>query len=155
MILLPKTKGGETLNLHYHAQDVIDEYGITPAQVVEIKALEGDSADNIPGLPGIGKVTAQKILQQYGTAENAHDHLDELKPPRVKKAFEEHWDMAVLSRDLAEIRTNALIDIDWDEAGVKDPGTPEARDMFRQFGFRQLLALAGTLRRKQRKHGRM
>ena len=143
MILLPKTKGGETLNLHYHAQDVIDEYGITPAQVVEIKALEGDSADNIPGLPGIGKVTAQKILQQYGTAENAHDHLDELKPPRVKKAFEEHWEMAVLSRDLAEIRTNALIDIDWDEAGVKDPGTPEARDMFRQFGFRQLLARLG------------
>lgn len=143
MILLPKTKGGQTLSLRYYAEDVEKEYGITPAQVIEIKALEGDSADNIPGLPGVGQKTAQKILQQYGTAENAHDHLEELAPPRVKKAFEEHWDLAVLSRDLATIRTDVPVDLDWQKAEVHDPGTPEARELFRQLGFRQLLARLG------------
>lgn len=143
MILLPKTKGGQTVSLRYHAEEVKEEYGIIPAQVIEIKALEGDSADNIPGLPGVGKKTAQKILQDYGTAENAHDHLDELRPPRVKKAFEEHWDLAVLSRDLATICTSVPFDFDWEQAKVHDPGTPEARELFRQLGFRQLLARLG------------
>lgn len=138
-ILLPKTKGGKSTMLSYHAQDVIDEYGITPEQVIEIKALEGDSSDNIPGLPGVGQKTAMKILQQYGTVENAHQHLDELKPPRVQAAFRDHWDQAELSHTLATINTDSPVEVDWDAARYDDPYTPEAFVMFKDLGFRRLL----------------
>lgn len=140
-ILLPKTKGGQSSMLAYYEDDVMAEYGITPAQVIEIKALEGDSSDNIPGLPGVGKVTAKKLLQTYGTAENAHDHLEELKPARVQAAFRDHWDLAVLSRTLATINTDSPVDLDWDRARLGNLFTPEAYVYFKELGLKRYLAL--------------
>ena len=85
LIRIPKTKGGKTQIADYHTAEVKDEYGLTPAQIIELKALMGDSSDNIPGLPGVGIKTATAILQQYGTIEEAHAHIDEIRPPRRKR----------------------------------------------------------------------
>lgn len=69
-----------------------EAYQLTPLQIIELKALMGDTADNIPGLPGVGEKTATKILLEYGTVENAKAHAEELKPNKAKTAF---WNIMI------------------------------------------------------------
>ena len=95
-IRIPKTKGGKTTIEDYYAKNVVEAYQLTPPQIIELKALMGDSADNIPGLPGVGEKTATKLLLEYGTAENAYAHVEEIKPKKAQNAFLEHYDLAVL-----------------------------------------------------------
>ncbi len=71
-IRIPKTKGGRTLIEDYYTKDVIEKYQVEPWQIVELKALMGDTADNIPGIPGVGEKTATKMIVQFGTVENAY-----------------------------------------------------------------------------------
>lgn len=139
LVRIPKTKGGQTIVQNYHTPEVIGEYQITPGQVIELKALMGDSSDNIPGLPGVGVKTATKILQSYGTIENAHDHLDEIKPRKAMEAMRDHWDLAVLSKKLATIDTNSPIDLNYDQARLGNLFTPEAYQLFKELGFKKLL----------------
>ena len=68
----------------YNASDVVERYGVTPTEFIDVKALMGDASDNIPGVPGVGEKTATKIIQQYQTIENAYAHADKLKPPRAE-----------------------------------------------------------------------
>ena len=110
MIRLPKTVRGKTTIEDYHAQQVIEKYQVTPLQIIELKALMGDSADNIPGIPGVGEKTATKIIVEYGSIENAHEHLEELKPNRARESMREHYDMAQMSKALATICTDSPID---------------------------------------------
>ena len=63
----------------------------------------GDTADNNPGLPGVGEKTATKLLLEYGSVENAHAHVEDIKPNKAKNAFLEHYDLAILSKELATI----------------------------------------------------
>ena len=94
-IRIPKTKGGKTTIEDYFAKDVQEAYQLSPLQIIELKALMGDTADNIPGLPGVGEKTATKLLLEYGSVENAHAHAEEIKPNKAKNAFLEHYDLAV------------------------------------------------------------
>ncbi len=139
MIRIPKTKAGQTQILDYHTQEVVEEFQLTPAQIIELKALMGDSSDNIPGIPGVGIKTATKILNAYGTIENAHAHIDEITPPKARNAMREHWDLAVLSKTLATINTDSPIELDTEAARVGDLFTPEAYTLFRQLEFKKLL----------------
>ena len=84
-IRIPKTRGGKTEIEDYYAKDVFERYQVTPEEFIDLKALMGDTADNIPGVPGIGEKTATKITTQYHSIETAHDHVEELKPPRASK----------------------------------------------------------------------
>ena len=86
-------------------QQVLEKYQVTPPQIIELKALMGDSADNIPGIPGVGEKTATKLIVQYGSIENAHEHLEEVKPNKARESLREHYDLAVLSKSLATINT--------------------------------------------------
>ncbi len=139
LVRIPKTKGGQTVVQDYHTREVIEEYQITPAQVIELKALMGDSSDNIPGLPGVGVKTATKILQSYGTIENAHEHLEEIKPRKAMEAMRDHWDLAVLSKKLATINTDSPIVLNYDQARLGNIFTPEAYQLFKELGFKKLL----------------
>ncbi len=139
LLRIPKTKGGQTQIYNYHTQEVLDEYGLTPKQIIELKALMGDSSDNIPGLPGVGVKTATKILQQYETIENAHAHLEEIRPKKAMEAMRDHWDLAVLSKDLATIRVNSPIMFEFASARVADFYTPEAYDIFKRLNFTSFL----------------
>ena len=138
-IRIPKTKQGRTEVEDYLAADVKEKYGVTPIEFIDVKALQGDTADNIPGVPGIGEKTATKIIQQYGTIENAHEHVDELKPPRASKNLAEFWDQAVMSKVLATIDVHADIDFDIDKAKYENPYTKEAHDYFLRLQFKNLL----------------
>ncbi len=82
-ISLPKTKAGGTQVEEYYAKDVLETYKVTPVQFIDLKALMGDSSDNIPGVPGIGAKTAEKIITTYGSIENAYAHVDEIRPARA------------------------------------------------------------------------
>ena len=139
MIRIPKTKGGKTVIEDYYAEDVQREWELSPAQIIELKALMGDSADNIPGLPGVGQKTATKILQAYGTIENAHAHAEEIKPRKAMEALRDQFDLAVLSKKLATINTDSPVHLDLEAARIGNLYTEEAYELFRRLEFRRLL----------------
>lgn len=139
-IRIPKTKGGRTTIEDYYAKDVEEAYQLTPPQIIELKALMGDSADNIPGLPGVGEKTATKLLLEYGTAENAYAHVEEIKPKKAQNAFLEHYDLAVLSRKLATINTDSPVELDREKARVHDFYTQEAYEFFKELEFKNFLS---------------
>ena len=139
-IRIPKTKGGKTTIEDYFAKDVQEAYQLSPLQIIELKALMGDTADNIPGLPGVGEKTATKLLLEYGSVENAHAHAEEIKPNKAKNAFLEHYDLAVLSKDLATIRIDSPVEYDWETARIHDLYTQEAYEFFKELEFKNFLS---------------
>ncbi len=139
LVRIPKTRQGGTVIEDYHTQDVISHYQVTPAQIIELKALMGDSSDNIPGVPGIGEKTATKLIVSYGSVEEAYAHVDEIKPARAASALREHYDMAVLSKTLATIDRNSPFTLDLSSARIGDLYTLEALELCRKLSFRNLL----------------
>ena len=138
-IRIPKTRQGRTEVEDYYAADVKERYQVTPSEFIDLKALMGDSSDNIPGVPGIGEKTAAKIIVEYHSIENAHAHADELKPPRAANAMKEHWDLAVMSKELATINVNAEFSYELAEAKLENIYTEEAYAWFQKLQFKNLL----------------
>jgi len=140
MVRIPKTRQGRTTVEDYYAEDVKTAYGVTPEEFIDVKALMGDSSDNIPGVPGIGEKTATKLIQEFGSIENTYAHLEDVKPLRAKNALTEHYDMAQMSKILATIKTDAGLDVDLDQALLKDLFTEEAYPYFKRLEFKNMLA---------------
>ena len=140
LIRIPRTKGGKTVIQDYHTAEVIEEYGLSPKQIIDLKALMGDSSDNIPGLPGVGIKTASAILQSYGTIENAREHIDEIRPPKAQKAMREHWDLAELSKTLATIDTDVPLKAELSAMKLENLFTPEAYQICKRLEFKKLLS---------------
>ena len=140
LIRLPKTSRGKTTIENFHTQEVVEKYQVTPPQIIELKALMGDSADNIPGIPGVGEKTATKMIVEFGSIENAYAHLEEVKPNKAKESLREHYNMAVLSKTLATINTDSPIDYSYEEAELKNLYTPEAYQLCKQLEFKNLLS---------------
>ena len=138
-ISIPKTSRGKTEVFQYYPDDVKSEYGVTPKEFIDVKALMGDSSDNIPGVPGIGEKMAFPIIQAFGSIENAKAHLSEVKPPRAQKLLEAHYDMAVLSKKLATIDVHVPIDFSEDAAKIGNIYTPEALNLCRVYEFKSLI----------------
>lgn len=139
-IRIPKTKQGKTEIEDYYAKDVEERYQVTPKEFIDLKALMGDTADNIPGVPSIGEKTATKIITKYHSIEEAHEHVDELKPPRASRALSEHWDLAVLSKELATINVKADFPYELSEAKLGNLYTEEAYIFFQKLEFKNLLS---------------
>ena len=139
-IRIPKTKRTGTEIEDYNAADVKERYQVTPVQFIDVKALMGDTADNIPGVPGIGEKTATNLIVAYGSIEEAYAHVDEIKPNRAKENLKEHYDMAQMSKTLATIEINADIDYDLKEAELGDLFTEEAYLLCKRLEFKNLLA---------------
>ena len=138
-IRIPKTKQGRTEVEDYNAADVEEKYGVTPKEFIDVKALMGDAADNIPGVPGVGEKTATKIIQQYKSIENAYEHVDELKPPRASKNLKEFWEQAKMSKTLVTIETHADIAFDVEKAKLGELYTKEAYELFQRLQFKNML----------------
>lgn len=138
-IRIPKTKQGRTEVEDYNAADVVEKYGVTPKEFIDVKALMGDASDNIPGVPGVGEKTATKIIQQYQSIENAYEHADELKPPRASKNLKEFWEQAKMSKVLATIETHADIAFDVEKARMGELYTKEAYELFQRLQFKNML----------------
>ena len=138
-IRMPKTSRQDTIIENYYPDDVLAKYSVTPLQIIELKALMGDSSDNIPGVPGIGEKTATAIISQYGSIENAYAHVEEIKPPKAKNNLMEHYDMAVMSKKLATIDIDAPVEFDMESARIDNLFTSEAYDIFVNLELKSLL----------------
>ncbi|MCR5475174.1 MAG: DNA polymerase I [Lachnospiraceae bacterium] len=140
LIRIPKTKGGKTEIEDYHTEDVISRYGLTPLQIIELKGLMGDASDNIPGVPKIGEKTATELLKQYHDIDNLKDHIEDVEKKSIRETLTEHFDMAVLSRKLATIETDADISLDLEDAKLGNIYTNEAYLIVKELGFKNLLS---------------
>ncbi len=138
-IRIPKTKRTGTEIEDYYAKDVREKYLVTPVEFVDVKALMGDPSDNIPGIPGVGEKTATKLIAEYGSIENAYEHLEEIKPNKARESLREHYDLAQLSKTLAKIDTESPIEFDFESARLKDLYTPEAFTLVKKLEFKNLL----------------
>ena len=139
-ISIPKTKKTGTEIENYYAADVQKRYLVTPTEFIDVKALMGDTADNIPGVPGIGEKTATAIIAQYHSIEEAHAHAEELRPPRAAKNIVEFYEQAVLSKELATIEVHADIEYVLSSAVLDNVYTPEAYALCKEWEFKNLLS---------------
>lgn len=126
-VRIPKTKGGRTETEDYYAADVQAKYGVTPDEFIDMKALMGDTSDNIPGVPGIGEKTAAKIITQYHDIETAIAHAAEIKPKKASENLVAYQEQARLSKFLATIARD--MPLEWDKESLK------IGDMFNQTAY--------------------
>src|SRR2546428_1147146 len=122
----------------YDAKGVEEAFGLPPEKVVDVMAIWGDAIDNIPGVPGIGEKGAKSLITQFGSLENIYEHLDELKPAQRKK-LEEHREKAFLSRDLARIKCDLEVDIDFDSLKRREPDRAKLHELFSRLEFASLM----------------
>ena len=134
-----KTRMGQTDTIEYTPERFREEYGFDPIRMIDLKALMGDSSDNIPGVPGIGEKTAKDLLVRFGTVADIYRDLDALDiKPGVRKKLAEGRESARLSFDLATIRTDAPIDFALESAVWDHDYQPELYDWFRRLNFTSL-----------------
>lgn len=138
-IRIPKTKKGVTEIENYNTAEVIELYGVTPLEFIDVKALMGDSSDNIPGAPGIGEKTASAIIQKYKSIENAYAHLDEITPNKAKNSLGANYEQVQLSKKLATIDINVPIEYKLENAVPDKMFSDEAYKMFQQYNFKTFL----------------
>ena len=138
-IAIPKTSKGVTTTYYYYDKDVAEQYGVTPIEFIDVKALQGDTSDNIPGVPGIGEKTAGAIISEYKSIENAYEHADEIKPPKASKNLKEYYDQAQLSKELATIKCDAEIDYNIEGCELGDIYTDEAYKLCKEWEIKRLL----------------
>ena len=139
MIRLPRTAKGQTVIEDYKEDQVQERYLVTPAQIIELKALMGDAADNIPGIPGVGEKTATRLLVEYSSIENAFSHVEEISQKRARESLRENYQMAQLSKELATIRTNSPIEFEQEKFQLGNIFTKEAYELCRKLDFRNFL----------------
>ena len=120
-------------------KEVGDKYGIpTPAQVIDLLALMGDTADNFPGCPGVGEKTAAKLINQFGSIDNMLQHTDEIKG-KLREKVENAVEDIKMSKFLATIRTDVPMQLDLDELKVEQPDEAKLRTIFEELEFRTLI----------------
>ncbi len=132
------TKKGVSDILELSCENFKDEIGITPAQVIHLKALMGDKSDNIPGVAGIGEKTAYSLLEAYETLDGIYAHLDEIKGATQRKLIEGK-ESAYFSQRLATIELNAPIDVKLEECLLKTPFSYRLKEKFAELEFKSLL----------------
>jgi DNA polymerase-1 len=120
-------------------EEVRRRFGVDPDKVVEIMGLMGDASDNIPGVPGIGEKTASSLIREYGSIEALREALPHLERRKLKENLERYLDLALLSRQLATLRTDLPLTIDWEELKRRDPDWRMLTDLLRELEFYHLL----------------
>ena len=138
-IRIPKTRGGKTEVEDYYPADVKETYGVTPLEFIDVKALQGDTADNIPGVPKIGAKTATDLISQYGSVEQIYEHIDEITKKSVKETLLANRELADLSKVLATINIHADIDTGLNDARVGEFFTEESYPLFKQLELKSYL----------------
>ena len=138
-IRIPKTKGGKTEVEDYYAADVEAKYGVTPTQFIELKALMGDTADNIPGVPKVGEKTAMDLMKQFGSLENIYAHIEEVAKKSVRESLAENRELADLSKTLATIKTDCELSFVYEDAKAENFYTKEAYALCKKLGFKNFL----------------
>ncbi|MEN2765591.1 DNA polymerase I [Ornithinibacillus xuwenensis] len=123
----------------YTPDYLIEKMEITSDQIIDLKALMGDSSDNIPGVPGVGQKTATKLLKEYETLENLYEHLDEVSGKKLKENLTNHKDDAFMSKELATINCDSPIEIALDDLPYSGYKEQDVAALFKDLGFQSLL----------------
>ena len=139
MIRIPKTKKGGTEVENYLANDVMEKYQVTPVEFIDVKALMGDTADNIPGVPSVGEKTATNLIVQYKSVENIYEHIDEITRKKLHETLVENKDLAILSKKLATINIDSPIELEFTDAVLGDVYTADALEFVKQLEFKSLI----------------
>lgn len=139
-IRIPKTKGGRTEVEDYYAADVEAKYQVNPVQFIDLKALMGDTADNIPGVPKVGEKTATDLMVRFGSLEGIYEHLEEVPKKSVRESLAANRDLADLSKELATIKVDGDFDFSYEDARIGDFYTEDAYQIFQRLGFKNILS---------------
>lgn len=129
---------GMTKMILFDSNVVEEKYGLRPEQIVDYKALRGDSSDNYPGVAGVGQKTASSLLQKYGSLECIYEHLDEI-PQKLAQKLAEGAEAAGLAKKLAQIVLDAPVSLDLRKASLENLNKEGLRQFFREHGFKSLL----------------
>ena len=138
-IRIPKTKGGRTEIENYYAADVEAKYQVNPVQFIDLKALMGDTADNIPGVPKVGEKTATDLMVQFGSLDGIYEHIDEVTKKSIKESLIQNKDLAYLSRELATIKIDSPLTYTLEEARVGNFFNEASYVLFKKLEFKNLL----------------
>ena len=139
-IRIPKTKGGKTEIEDYYAADVEEKYHVNPIQFIDLKALMGDTADNIPGVPKVGEKTATDLMVKFGSLDNIYEHLEEVSKNAIRESLGNNRELAYLSKTLATINVESPLDFSFENARVGDFFTEDAYVIFKKLEFKNLLS---------------
>ena len=134
------THKGVTDTEHYTPAHVEEKLGITPRQIIDMKALMGDSSDNYPGVTKIGEKTAIKLVKQFSSVENLYDHIDDLKKSKMKEHLVEDEEIARQCKTLATILQDAPLEISLDDIAYRGEQTEKLVAFYQQMGFKSFLA---------------
>ncbi len=139
-IKLVITRMGQTTTTDYKAAEFTEKYGFSPDSFIDLKALMGDSSDNIPGVRGIGEKTAMSLIQNYGTINKIYESIDSIEvTDSVRKKLTEGMDDAYLSYTLATIDKNVPIEFDFASALIQEYNAPELAKLFTRLNFRSFI----------------
>ncbi|HUI45533.1 MAG TPA: DNA polymerase I [Nitrospirota bacterium] len=123
----------------YESKDVEERFGVPPDRVVEIMGLMGDASDNIPGVPGIGEKTAQALIKEYGTIEKLLANAETIKRSKLRESLRQFGHLALLSRELALLRTDVPLDVDYERLKMKLPDSAALLGILKELEFTALL----------------
>ncbi|HEY7024972.1 MAG TPA: DNA polymerase I [Candidatus Limnocylindrales bacterium] len=133
------TRGGVQQTTFYDPAKVMERYGLRPEQMVDFKALKGDTTDNIPGIAGVGEKTAAKLVQDYGSVDGIYESIDRVLPEKLRVKLEENRDDVFRWRDLVTVRGDVPVELDLEPARLGDYDRDEVLRLFREFEFRSLV----------------
>lgn len=125
-IRIPKTRMGKTEIEDYYAEQVFEKYGVTPEGFIDLKALMGDTSDNIPGVPKVGEKTAAGLLAEYGSLEGIYAHVEEISKKSIRESLIANKHLADLSKELATIKIDGDVAMDYEASRVTNYFTNEA-----------------------------
>ncbi|WP_243343235.1 DNA polymerase I [Anaerococcus sp. AGMB09787] len=143
-ILVSLTKKGVSETKEYSVATIKEEYGLTPKQLIDVKGLEGDKSDNIPGVDGIGPKKAINFIQEYGSLEGLYEHIDEVSGKKTKQNLIDSEAIAYMSKKIGTIVTNAPVDYDLAELKVIKPDYESLREKFSKYNFNKFLEEMGA-----------
>lgn len=138
------TRKGITDVDSYTPQFVMEKYGLSPSQIIDMKGLMGDSSDNIPGVPGVGEKTAIKLLKEHETLEGLYESLEKVTAKKLKEKLEENKEQAIMSKELATINCEAPLEITLSEAEYKGFEAKNVAGIYKELGFNSLLDKLGA-----------
>jgi len=138
-VLYPKPGRSFSDTMLYDEAAVSDKYGVSPEHIADLKGLMGDPSDNIPGVPGIGKQTAAKLIQQFGSIEQIYARIDEVTPPRVQAMLRENEAIAHQSKTLATIVTQTPVSLNLTDCRISQYDRQQVTELFRELEFTSLL----------------
>ena len=137
--LMVSLRGGIANTVSYDLAKIEERWGLRPEQMLDYKALKGDSTDNIPGIPGVGEKTAAKLVQAWGTLDNLYEHLDEVMPDKLRASLKEYRDQVLESRELMRLVRDIDVELDLSKGGVGDYDRETVVRLFREYEFRTLI----------------